>query len=368
MRRAILALLALFLLGTGANPFPGTGQPLGPSLPPTGWQTPYAPNPFTVPICAADPCTPANVDPNSTSMINFVMTNAGGFTLGELNVRQPGANAVGTDHQPVYYASPVDPLYNVTCDGTPGECGPLPVSIRIPNGAAASNANDHRFQVIEANGTEYAFEQFNDNGTGTGTIAPVYGGGTVSVLGGGYATALNMYAGRGSCSTCNGESAWIPLQPTLLDGLELVNGAINHTFSLAVYCPSHLFVWPAAHSDGPTPACDAGPEEGEYIWLNLTDAQINALGFCSWETTMLLAMHHYGMIVAATGGAPGPWGYYAYDDRSQQLWGGVGNWTLFWNWLSSSCPSAVPGFAGGTSHMLLNTTGILQTNLEVVFQ
>lgn len=360
-------IFALLLAVVHSNPFIASGQPRDQVLMPPGWQTPYAPNPFTKMICPADPCTPPNIDPNSSSQIASVMTLSGGFSLGQLNVREPGTTGTGTAHQPVYFASKRDPLWLITCSGPVGECDGLPVSIHIPNGAVASNASDHRFQVIEVdNGNiEYACEQFNDNGTGTGTTAPLYNGGTVSTGGCGQATSLTMYSdGVTGCTTCKGTSAGVPIQPALLDGVELTKGHITHTLSLALHAPSSAFFWPATASDGPNPS---GPGEGEYIWLNKSDAQIRALGYPAWETTLLVNMHEYGWIIIATGGTPGPWGIYAVDDQSQMIWGNAGNWAYFFTWLATACPSCSPNFGGdNASHMILNTAGLLQSDLEVV--
>jgi uncharacterized lipoprotein len=42
------------------------------SPPPAGWQFPYQPNPFVIPICASDPCSP-QLDPNSASRVSQMM-------------------------------------------------------------------------------------------------------------------------------------------------------------------------------------------------------------------------------------------------------------------------------------------------------
>lgn len=348
--------------------FTGTGIPLGANLAPTSFSVPYSPNPFTQPICSADPCTPSlPVDPNSASQIAFLVLNVGGFALGEIQQRQPGTPGTTglSGSYPVYYASSKDPVFTISCDGTAGDCQNAPASLNIPSGARAGGTADHHLIVIEPGMVEYAFDQFNDGGTGTGTTNPVYNGGTVSVKSGGFASSLSMYAGgTASCLTCNASmAARIPAEPTLLDPAEIVNGWIPHTISVAMFCPSSSFFWPANRSDGP---CSQGPGEGEYVWLNMTDAQIRALGFCSWETTLLVEMHHYGLFIGDTGAGPEPWDFKSYDDWSQMLWGGNGNWSAFWSWLSSSCPSAVPGFSGGASHMQLLTTGITQSNLEIL--
>lgn len=357
----MLAIAALI-----AQIFVGSGQPLAASLQPTSWTVPYNFNPFTQPICVADPCVPAQiVDPNSSSMLAFLVTNVGGFALGQIQQRQPGSPGTSgiSGSYPVYFASSKDPVFTISCDGNADNCQNVPATLNIPIGARASGIPDHKCVFIEPNNVEYAFEQCNDNGTGTGTTNPLQCC-SLSVKAGGFGTSLGMYNGGGFCTTCQGSvAAFVPAQPGLLDPLEIVHGWIPHAIEVAVFCPSSTFFWPAHRSDGP---CSQGPGEGEYIWLSMTDAQIYALGFCSWETTLLLEMHHYGLFVADTGAGPEPWDFKSYDDWSQMLYGGVGNWTLFWNWMAGSCPSATPGFAGGSSHMQLLTTGITVNNLEIL--
>lgn len=361
-------LRALDALVLAATIFAGTGQPLGPNLQPLSWSVPYNFNPFTAPLCVADPCTPSQpIDPNSTAQLAFIMqTMVGAFALGEIQQRDPSTDGtVGiSGSYPVYWASTADPVYTISCDGGTFDCQNSPATLNIPNGARAAGTADHHLVVIEPGNVEYAFDQFNDNGTGTGTTKPVFFGGSVSVKSGGVATSLTMYTAGGACTTCNASmAAFLPAQPGLLDPAEIVAGNIPHTIDVALFCPSSTFFWPANKSDGP---CSQGPGEGEYIWLTLTDAQIRALGFCSWETTLLLEMHHYGLLIGDTGGGPEPWDFKSYDDWSEMTYGGVGGWSKFWTWLSSSCPSAVPAFSGGSSHMQLLTTGILQSNLEIL--
>lgn len=346
----------------------GNGIPLSQALPLTSYPGGYAPNPWTTPICAADPCTPAlTVDPNSATQIASIMTNVGAFALGEIQQRDPstdGTHGISGSY-PVYYASATDPTFTLSCDGGASPCQHVPATLPMPQGARGAGTADHHLIVVQPNGTAYAFEQFNDNGSGTGTTFPIACPPcTVSVKGGGFATSLTMYAGGGVCTTCDGsQAAYTPVEQGLLDPRELVRGLIPHAINVAVFCPSSSFFWPAHRSDGP---CPSGPGEGELIWLNLSDAQIANLGFCSWETTILIAMHHYGLFVGDTGPGPEGWDFKSVDDWSQLLYGGQGNWSLFWTWLSSSCPSAVPAFAGGASHMQLLTTGLSAANLEVL--
>lgn len=351
-------LATIFLL---AQLFSGWNQPLAGTLPATGYATPYNPNPYAIPICTADPCTP-NADPQSAAMVASVYTQVGGFAMGQIQQRQPGTAGTSgiAGSWPVFWSSTNDPVYSFSCDGVGQLC---PSSLQMPPFTRGAGTTDHHAVIIEPNNVECLFEQFNDGGSGTGTFNPLWGQTAVSAKGGGCTSSLTMYANGGVCTTCRGMATHMPIQPGLLDPQEIINGSINHAIAVAVYCPSSAFYWPAAASDGP---CPTGPAEGERLWLNLTDAQINALGRCSWEATLLHQMHHYGLIITDTSGGPQPWNYYSYDDMTQMVWGGAGNWTAFFNWLTTSCPSAAPNFSSGASHLQLTTTGLSANNIVVV--
>jgi hypothetical protein len=331
------------------------------SPPPAGWQFPYKPNPFVVPICASDPCNP-QLDPNSTSEVSEVMN--GSFSMGEIQEAKPGTKGqgeAGTD--PIYYATKSDPTYTVSCSQYGGCSFFSGVSIHIPNGAHASIDVDHHATVIERwAGTEYDFWQFNDHGTGKGTTTPVSGGGALSVGFGELCTTDSLqYNGR--CSGSADEAA-VPMQPGQLDPREIVAGEIKHTVYVSTICPSPQYVWPAAQSGG---LCLSGPAEGERIWLNLTDAAIDALPDDTWAKTLLHQMHDYGfMIIDSMGSSPVPWGFGGVDNATFTIVGQQPAWNAFFTEVENEGDGNEIDWGDNASHLAIPSTGITQSNIYIV--
>jgi hypothetical protein len=336
------------------------------SPPPPGWQFPYNPNPFVVPICASDPCSP-QLDPNSASEVSELMD--GSFSMSEIQEAEPGTNGQGTaDTDTVYYATQSDPTYTVTCSQF-GGCSFLSgISIHIPNGAHASIDVDHHATVIERwAGTEYDFWEFNDNGTGKGTTTPVSGGGKLSTGLAGMCTTTSLQ-NDGRCQGAAIEAA-VPLQPGMLDPREIVAGKITHTVYVGVRCPSPKYVWPAvAGSNG---LCPSGPEYGERIWLDLSNAAIDALSDPAWAKTLLHQMHDYGLMLttetcfSCSGLVGGPWVFVALDNATFTIVGQQPAWNAFFTEVENEGGSKL-GWGDNASHLLIPTTGIKQSNIHIV--
>jgi hypothetical protein len=361
-----LALLTACSGGSAGAP-PPNAQSVSPPLgtravqtpPPVGWRFPYHPNPFIVPICKSDPCNP-QLDPSSGSEVSQMMNGA--FSMGEIQEAEPGTNGQGQDDtDPIYYASRRDPTYNVSCSQF-GGCGFLNgVAIHIPNGAYASIDSDHHATVIERwAGLEFDFWELNDYGTGKGTTNPVYGGGALSVAFGGMCTQTSLQ-NHGRCLGSGNEAA-LPYQPGLLDPREIVAGKIRHTFFAGTHCPSPLFVWPAAQSGG---RCSTGPAEGERIWLDLTDAQINKLPDHTWAKTLLHQMHDYGMMIDDSAGSS-PWVPEGLDNATFTIVGQQPAWNAFFTEVENEGDGDKIGWGDNSSHLPIPTTGITQSNIHIV--
>jgi hypothetical protein len=340
-------------------------------IPSPGWQFPYDPNPFTVPICASDPCSPS-LDPNSASIVSFIMTEVGGFSLGQVQEAEPGTNGQGqTSTFPTFWSSPRDPAYTVTCDKFGGCSSFFPSTIRIPNGAHASIDNDHHMTVIDlTDGYEYDFWEFNDNGTGTGTTTPVSGGGNVSTAFGDICQ-ITSYASMGHCqgSSVNAATA---VWPGMIDPREWVSAAQNNGISgltnpiyVAVPCPSPDYIWPANQSSG---QCSYGPLLGERVWLDLTDAEINALSVYPWTKVFLHTMHDYGLMVVDSSGGGTPWNLYGIDNATMTLWGKTAPWTAFFTEVTNEGDGGNLDYADNASHLVIPTTGISQSNIHIALQ
>lgn len=373
--KAFLSALSLALLaacgdsgGVGVAGPPPNVQSSSPTLeiihavqspPPAGWQFPYHPNPFVVPICASDPCKP-QLDPNSAKEVSEVMN--GSFSMGEIQEAEPGTKGQGQDDTaPIYYATRKDPTYTVRCSQF-GGCDFLNgVSIHIPNGAHASIDGDHHATVIERwAGTEYDFWEFNDHGTGKGTTIPVHGGGALSVGFGELCTTKSLQ-NHGRCQGSANEAA-LPFQPGLLDPREIVAGKIEHTLYVGTGCPSPKYVWPAAQSGG---RCLSGPAEGERIWLDLTDAAIDALPDHKWAKTLLHQMHDYGFMVDDSAGSS-PWDPEGVDNATFTIIGQKRAWNAFFTEVRHEGDGNEIHWGDNASHLPIPTTGIAQSNIRIV--
>lgn len=350
-------------LGGSPNPQSPISRVMRPAVeapPPAGWQFPFQSNPFNVPICESDPCNP-QLDPNSAAEVSQLMN--GNFSLAEIQEAEPGTKGQGqADTDPIYYATQSDPTYSVSCSQF-GGCSYLDgIPINIPNGARASIDVDHHATVINLSaGTEYDFWEFNDNGTGKGTTKRVFGGGSVSV---GYASLCTTTSleNEGHCDGGAIESN-MPLQPGMLDPREIVLGSITHTVYVAVACPSPLYIWPAAGTNG---TCATGPEYGERIWLDMTDAQIDALPDHAWVKTLLHQMHDYGLTPASRCSGCTPWSLMGLDNATFRIVGERRAWDDFFNEVDRQGDGGSLGWGDDASHLYLPTTGITQSNIHIV--
>jgi hypothetical protein len=124
----------------------------------------------------------------------------------------------------------------------------------------------------------------------------------------------------------------------------------------------------AISSDG---SCAAGPRQGEYIWLDLTDAQINALSnppFYAWSKLLLHEMHDYGLLIVDTSGSGAtPWDFDGLDNATYPRLGIVAGWTSFFNAvISQEGGSGNLNYSNNASHLAVPTTGITAANIHIV--
>lgn len=312
------------------------------------------------------------------------------FSMGEIQVAEPGTGGGSgdSDEVPLYYTNGSDPTYSIVCTEryTPpcsGKNG-LFANVPIPNGAYASSDNDHHASVIVGSTKqiyEYDFWEFNcyakpshsirkrsdSSGKCRGTTYPVSGGGTVYVS---YGSACNAssFANGGTCWG-SANAAGVPEQPGLLDPRELTEGAIEHVLYVAVGCPNGKYIWPAHVSDGYPKNCKVkgGPAEGERIWLDLTESQIDQLGDPTWATAILHAMHDYGLFVVGTAGDFNqPWGFDALDSATFTYMGETDPWATFFDGIGCQAPSNPCGYAENASHLQIPLTGVSQSDIRIV--
>ncbi len=196
------------------------------------------------------------------------------------------------DH-PLYYAQPGDPVYTVHCAESWGRCPVEGMQIQIPGAASPAGGSDGHMAVIDqSSGWEYDFWQVRQKSAGGGTLTVSWGGRT-KIDG----------EGLGSPAT----AANFGLAAGIIRPQELAAGRIEHALFMVVKCTNGRAVWPAASNSGRSCSSmglsNAGaPAMGQHFFLDMSDAQIEALSKPAWQKTILRAMARYGLYVGDTGG------------------------------------------------------------------
>jgi hypothetical protein len=201
------------------------------------------------------------------------------------------------DH-PLYYSQPSDPLYTVSCTQWVSSCEVEGVQLRIPAAAMPAGGGDGSMGVIDqAAGMEYDFWQVSSKPAGGGTLQVSHGG--MTAIGSADADGLGSNADAAHFAT----SAGVIRPP------ELEAGLIDHALFMVVKCTNGTRVWPA-HGPGVGRSCSSiglsnadAPALGQHFYLDLSDAEIDALAVPEWKRTILRAMADYGMFVGDTGGS-----------------------------------------------------------------
>jgi hypothetical protein len=195
---------------------------------------------------------------------------------------------------PVYDGKSSDPAYTINVTG-PGlfrnYIQDIPgTTVHIPLGAQPSQGSDGVMQVYdETNGFIYHFQRtVIDDATGTINT---------------WRAQRLVATGQGFRFADEPPELKTPIQPD-----ELTDGhSIDHMMQAMVACTTGTPVPPYDQSVTVGKTCSGVSSTvsvGNVVFLNMTDAQINALNLPTWETNLLLGLAHYGAIVAGnTGGA-----------------------------------------------------------------
>ena len=243
-------------------------------------------SPFNTPV-AGKPTSP-----NSDAIVSRMMS----FSPVPDKVSTNNADTAGDWAHPIYYSQPTDPVYTVDCVENWGTCEIEGMKVRIPSQARAAGGSDGHMAVIDqAGGWEYDFWQVRSKPSGGGTIAISWGGRTP--VGGADADGLDS----------NATAAHFGLAAGMIRPAELAAGEINHALFSVVKCTNGTAVAPAGTGTGRS--CSSiglsnanAPAMGQHFYLDMTEAEINALAKPEWQKTILRAMAEYGTYVGDTGG------------------------------------------------------------------
>lgn len=259
------------------------------NMPPPAW-TPYNPrSPWNQRL-------PANpqLTGNSAGVVAFNL-NAGS-TQGSIENLGIGFADESNDYfHPIYFGKPTDPTYRVHCYGfQPGDrCAMEGWYIHIPAGAQPAGGTDHHMAVIEAYGREYDFwavDNVGDNGNGN----------EIDAIWGGYTSIF----GTGLMQNGSATSTGMALYAGEIRAAELAAGTINHALYLVVPCMSGNIVYPATGTDS---LCSSNrsvaADAGARFWLDLSDADIDALNLTPYQHAIAIALAHYGAFASDQGNA-----------------------------------------------------------------
>ena len=256
------------------------------------------------------------------------------------------------DGHPIVFASRSDPVVKVKC--TRYCSNPrIPTTIHIPAKARPAAAGDGHLGVVQPDGTEIDFWAVTPN-------QPQYvsdwtSGATLTAQGA--ANCGNFYTGPGSvyAATTVGGAC---LAAGVVHFNELISGSIKHALFMTTSCfQANTFVYPATQNGDVN--CTAAPNAplGAHIWLDLSDAQVNALPLVAWEKTLLRAMHDYGGYLMDSGGSPTPYanGFTAFahveDDAQYVAFGKSSPWAAWarsQGWNPRPIPPASAGYIWAT--------------------
>jgi hypothetical protein len=171
------------------------------------------------------------------------------------------------------------------------------------------------------------------------------GGGTIEVGCGGVAsfrTADDVFGG----ATAGG---W-GLLAGVIRSDELAEGHVDHALFATVACSSGRAVAPAegaSRGDACRPAQRAAaPAIGQWLWLDMTDAEIDALAAPRWRRAILHALHRYGAYVGDTGGGRNALGFQLESDETYRSFGAAGHGEELGSRLAADPKSDVV-FSGG---------------------
>jgi hypothetical protein len=205
------------------------------------------------------------------------------------------AETAGDWVHPHYYSQPGDPVFTVHCLRDWGTCEVEGMQVRIPDAARPAGGGDAHMAVIDqSNGWEYDFWQVKSKPRGGGTITISWGGRTR--IGTSDADGLKSDA----------TAAHFGLLAGTIRFPELAAGKINHALFFIIKCDGGGIVYPA---NGHGSECSDGapaPHQGSRIFLDMSDAEIDAIDAPYWKKAIYKAMAHYGAFVGDTGGSP--WG------------------------------------------------------------
>ncbi|MGH2786850.1 MAG: DUF7594 domain-containing protein [Actinomycetota bacterium] len=230
----------------------------------------------------------APVDPNSDAFLSFLIADNEADYL-----RLVGTDSTGSWGEPIYWATPSDPLYNVK--PTRYTLPPAFESVRIPREARPPRNSDAQITIYDVTaGSVYKLHRATyDSATDTWSAG---GGSWYSMASNGLHRALSESDDRR-----NYGHRGIPPATHAVRYDEIRAGRINHVLKIAVNTAGHEHVWPMTGSDGDSRDPAALPQ-GARLRIK-PGVDLEELNLRPDALTIARTLQRYGAVVGDSSGS-----------------------------------------------------------------
>jgi hypothetical protein len=217
------------------------------------------------------------------------------MTMGSIPYMPTNPAPGGDWYHPLYYSRSSDPLYTVRCTKYGTACEVVGLQVRIPAAARPAQGSDGHMTVIDqSTGWEWDFWQVQTN--------PLPAGGGEIVISWGGRTRIDGPGGGDADSDSDANAAHTGNAGGIIRFQELAAGRIDHALFVMVGCSNGSYVFPARGRAALCADPANAPASGQWLRLDLTPEQIDALPVSGWQKTIFKAFAKYGGVVADTGG------------------------------------------------------------------
>jgi len=165
--------------------------------------------------------------------------------------------------------------------------GPYPIPADAPIEGGAASTGDRHVLVVDRDACKL-YETYDSHRNANGS----WNAGSGAV----YDLRSNALRPAGWTSA---DAAGLPILPGLVRYDEVASGIISHAIRMTVPTTQTTYVWPARHQAGSTASLNAPPMGA---WFRLK-ASVNPAAFDPAVRPIIVALQHYGAIVADNGSA-----------------------------------------------------------------
>ncbi|MDQ3986730.1 MAG: hypothetical protein M3280_09565 [Actinomycetota bacterium] len=230
----------------------------------------------------------APVDPRSRAMVAYLERDSAYD-----HIRLAGTESDGGWGEPIYWARPTDPVYNVrsTRYDLPNEFS----SIRIPLGARPAATPDRQMTIYDllGGGVYKLWQARYDPGSDTWTA----GGGSFY-----YLRSNGLHGSlKESDEPRNDGHRGVPPAIHAVRWDEIRTGAIDHVLKVSINTPAMRHAWPMIGSDGDS-LDPSAPPQGARLRIK-PSVDLSQLDLSPAALVLATALQRYGVIVGDSSGA-----------------------------------------------------------------